>query len=117
VRNLDTLEIAKDIITALDEIKGEDIILLDVRERFPFADYFLICSGSSNRMLKGLAKAVEDAVKQKYGLGGRVEGVPEDGWLLIDFGDIIVNLFSYAQREYYRLEDLWREAKVILRLQ
>ena len=68
-------------------------------------------------MLKGLAEAVEDAVKQKYGLGGRVEGVPEDGWLLIDFGDIIVNLFSYAQREYYRLEDLWREAKVVLRLQ
>lgn len=102
---------------ALEEKKGENIILLDIHELADFAEYFIICSGTSDRMLRALAEAVLDKVKQTYQQNGRQEGRPEDGWLLIDFGDVIVHLFSPDRRSYYRLEELWGRGKVVLRLQ
>ena len=105
------------IIDALEEKKGENIVLMDIREIADFTDYFIICSGSSDRMLKALADAVVENVKRQYEQPGRIEGIPQDGWLLIDFGDAIVHLFSPDRRDYYRLEDLWAHGKVILRLQ
>lgn len=82
-----------------------------------FADYFVICSGTSNRMLKALADAAVDDVHAKYHMRGRVEGESQYGWLLVDFGDVILHLFSPERREYYRLEELWSEGKVLLHLQ
>jgi ribosome-associated protein len=83
----------------------------------PFADYFVICSGSSDRMLKALAEAAVDEVRKQHDLRARIEGEPRDGWVLVDFGDIILHLFSPDRRDYYRLEELWDEGKVLLRLQ
>jgi|PlaIllAssembly_1097288.scaffolds.fasta_scaffold2016356_2 ribosome-associated protein len=105
------------IVDALEEKKGENILLMDIREIADFTDYFIICSGSSDRMLQALADAAIEKVKSQYGQRGRIEGLPQDGWLLIDFGDAIVHLFSPDRRNYYRLEDLWAKGKVILRLQ
>jgi ribosome-associated protein len=101
----------------LEEKKGEDILLLDIHEIAIFADYFIICSGTSDRMLKALADAAEEEVTKKYALHARLEGKSQDGWLLADYGDVILHVFSPDRRAYYRLEELWQQGKVLLRLQ
>jgi len=92
-------------------------LLLDIQGLAPFADYFVVCSGSSERMLKALADAAVDQVRKQYQMRGRIEGEPREGWVLVDFGDIILHLFSPDRRDYYRLEELWVDGKVLLRLQ
>jgi ribosome-associated protein len=104
-------------VNALEDKKGEDIVLLDLRGVAIFADFFVICTGSSDRMLNALAEAALDQAKQQHDLRGQVEGDPRNGWLLADFGDIIVHLFSPDRRDYYRLEELWSQGKVLLHLQ
>lgn len=104
-------------MNTLEEKKGEDILLLDIHELASFADYFVICTGTSDRMLGSLAEAVQEAVKKQFGINARVEGEPHDGWLLVDAGDVIVHLFSPEQRDYYNIEQLWERAKTLLRLQ
>jgi len=104
-------------VDALVEKKGEDIILLDISEVAPLADYFVVCSGSSDRMLDALIDAVQRAVKTEHKLRPRVEGAPGDGWVLADYGDVIVHLFSPEKRDFYRLEELWSQGKIVLHLQ
>jgi ribosome-associated protein len=92
-------------------------LLLDIRQLADFADYFVICTGTSDRMLRALTEGVADKLRQELNLRGRVEGEPQDGWMLIDYGDIVIHLFSPDRRDYYHLEELWGRGKVILRLQ
>lgn len=101
----------------MEDKKGEDIILLDIHDVAIFAEYFVICSGTSERMLKALVDAVAEEVKKKHDLRGRVEGTTQEGWVLADFGDVILHLFSPERRDYYQLEELWSEGKVLLHLQ
>lgn len=96
---------------------GEDIILLDIRGLAIFADFFIFCSGTSDRMLRSLTDAAVDQIREVYKIRGRVEGLPQDGWLLVDFGDVILHLFSPDRRDYYRLEELWSKGTVLLHLQ
>ncbi len=98
-------------------MKGEDIHLLDIKENTIIADYFVICSGTSSRMVKALITGVNDDVKKKFGLNGRLEGEAMSGWMLADYGFVILHIFSPNRREFYSLEELWAEAKTILRLQ
>ncbi len=114
---MDGLEIARTIVNALEEKKGEDILLMDLQGVAPFTDYFVICSGTSNRMLKALIHAAMDDVREKHRLKTRVEGTENDGWILADFGDVVLHIFSPLQRDYYNLEQLWSEGKVVLHLQ
>jgi ribosome-associated protein len=111
------LEIARTVVNALEEKKGEDILLLDIREIALFAEYFVICSATSDRMLQALADVAQEQVKKDYGLIGRVEGSSNYGWVLVDFGDVILHLFSPQRRDYYRLEELWGRGKILLHLQ
>jgi len=111
------LEIAKTIANSLEEKKGENITILDIEEIAIFAEYFVICSGTSNRMIQSLLDSAMDGVKKKHGIRGRTEGTSNDGWMLADFGNVILHVFSPAQRDYYRLEELWSEGKVLLHLQ
>jgi len=115
--HLNALEISRNIVNILEEKKGEDIVLLDIKGLAPFADYFIFCSGTSYRMLQALADDTIEKVNQQFRLRARVEGQPQDGWLLVDFGDIILHLFSPERRNYYRLEELWSNGKVLIRLQ
>lgn len=102
---------------ALEEKKGEDIVLLDIHNLSDFADYFVICNGTSDRMLRALADGVREKVREKHSLSGREEGRPMEGWLLLDYGDVVLHLFSPDRRDYYRLEELWSKGKVLVRLQ
>lgn len=114
---LNTLEIARTIVNDLEEKKAEDILLLDIQEIASFTDYFIICSGTSDRMLDSLAVTVLETAKKNFDLIARPEGQARGGWLVIDLGDIVVHLFSPDQREYYQLEKLWEKGKVLVRLQ
>ena len=87
---------------------------MDLINVYDSADYFVICSGSSSRMLDALMKEIKDQVKAETGIFIKAEGKPAEGWLLGDYGDVIVHIFSKDQREFYELEELWNEGKVIL---
>jgi ribosome-associated protein len=89
---------------------------LDITGIASFTDYFVLVNGTSRRMLQSLANAVARDVKSKFHKTALPEGQPEGGWVLLDYGDVVVHLFSPEQRDYYRLEDLWSEGNVILRL-
>ena len=101
----------------MEDKKAEKILLLDIHEIANFTDYFIICSATSDRMLDGLADAVVRKVREVSQIHGRVEGLPSGGWMIIDLGDILVHLFSPDQRNYYQLEQLWSQGKILLRLQ
>ncbi len=90
---------------------------MDIHENSVLADFFVICSGTSQRMVKGLMVEVRDEVKKKFGINARLEGEAQSGWLLADYGSVILHIFSPDRRDYYSLEELWAEAKTILRLQ
>jgi ribosome-associated protein len=98
-------------------MKGENIVLMDLHDVADFTDFFIICTGTSDRLLDSLAKSVLDKARDNHKRHGKVEGVASAGWLVIDFGDIIVHIFSRDQRDYYQLEQLWSKGKVLLRLQ
>ncbi len=111
------MDLARGIVDALEEKKGEDILLLDIEKISSFTSYFVICSGTSARMLDALADAVNEKTRTRLTKKGRVEGSSDGGWMVLDFGSIVVHLFSPDVRDYYRLEELWGEGKVLLRLQ
>ncbi len=105
------------MIDILEEKKGEKIVLLDIREIAKFTDYFIICNGTSDRMLQSLADAVIEGAREKLGIHGKIQGSPDGGWVVVDMGDVVIHLFSPDQRDFYKLEELWQAGKVVLRLQ
>jgi ribosome-associated protein len=90
---------------------------MDLQKVADFTDYFVICTGTSDRMLDALADGVLAKVRETHRLKGRSEGQPSAGWVVVDFGPVIVHLFAPETRDFYRLEELWKEGKVLLRLQ
>lgn len=101
----------------MESKKGEDILLLDIREIASFADYFILCTGTSDRMLDALADVTLESVRQHHPKRGRKQGEAREGWVVVDVGDVVVHLFSPDQRAYYGLEEFWEEGKVLLKLQ
>jgi ribosome-associated protein len=93
--------------------QGEGILILDVRELISITDYFVIVSGNSDRQVKAVAEEVEKSLKDAGVRPVRVEGEPETGWVLLDFVDFVVHVFREAERDYYRLENLWGDARVV----
>jgi ribosome-associated protein len=105
-------------VDSILEKKGGEIVLLDLREQAVFADYFLICSAENERQIRALAENVRLEAKHKANTLARgVEGVPEAGWVLLDFGDLVVHIFAPEQRHYYKLEELWTDAHIVLKTQ
>lgn len=103
---------------AIADKKGEDILLLDIREQSPFADYFVLGTGTSERHVRALVEGLAAEAKTKHLRRPlSVEGRAETGWVLMDYGDVIVHLFSPEKRGYYNLEGLWREGKIVVRMQ
>ena len=97
--------------------KGEDILLLDIKDVASFTDYFVLCTGTSDRMLDALAEATLESVREQHRKRGRKQGEAREGWVVVDYGDVVVHLFSPDQREHYGLEELWQDGKVVIRLQ
>lgn len=114
---LEGLEFANFLIDTLLDKQAGDITLLDVREQAIFADYFLLGNAENERQLKALVRAVDEESKGEASrLRRAIEGELEGGWMLIDFGEVVVHLFSPEQRSYYNLEELWHDARLVVRL-
>ena len=98
---------------ALDEKKGEDIQIIEIKEISIIADYFIIASGSNSLQVDALVKSVTE----KLGKNGyeplRIEGIRSASWILMDYGDVIVHVFSREDRLFYNLERIWRDGKLI----
>lgn len=114
---LEALEVARKAVEAVSDRQASDIVLLDARGVCSFADYFVICSGESERQLKAVYEEVAHSLKKEGVLPHHREGAPDSGWLLLDFGDVIVHIFASQERDYYQLDELWSDALPIVTIQ
>ena len=104
-------EIALAVAELASDRKAVDIVQLDLRGLTSVADYFLICTGRSDRQVKAIHDGIHLGMKNEHGtLPTRVDGVTQAQWILMDYGDVIVHVFTPEMREFYRLEQLWGEA-------
>lgn len=101
----------------MEEKKAENILLLDLQELTTFTDYFIICNGTSDRMLQSLSTALREFAKKELNLFVNIEGESRDGWMVADLEDIVIHLFSLELRSYYKLEQLWSKGRVVINLQ
>ncbi len=105
------------MVDAIADKKGEDILLLDIHDISIMADYFVIGSANSERQAKAIVEGVKQAIKQTFDVRPlRVEGEADVGWVLMDYGSIVVHVFTPEVRAYYDLEELWREGQVVVRM-
>jgi len=95
------------VVDALEELKGNDIVRLDVRNLTSVTDYMVVASGTSNRHVKALADAVADKSKQAGHRPSGIEGAEGSEWVLLDLGDTLVHVMLPRVREFYNLEKLW----------
>ena len=111
------IDLARRIVELAEDKKAADIVLLELAPLTTLADYFVICSGGSERQLDAIADGVISALRdEKVRPIGR-EGTAASHWVLLDFGSVIVHIFTPPERDYYGLEKHWAEAKTILRVQ
>jgi len=98
-------------LTAFEDKKAFDIVLLDISKVASFASYFLMCSGDSSRQIQAIADEVDKKLKENGIRPNHVEGYRHAEWILMDYVDIVVHVFSESARGYYDLERLWRDGK------
>lgn len=96
---------------------GDDIVVLDLRAITLIADYFVIGSADTDRQIQAITEEVLSRTKEHGIRPLHVEGEPGSGWVLMDYGDVIVHFFAPEQRDYYALEEFWKQASVVLRMQ
>jgi ribosome-associated protein len=112
-----SLEIARRIVELAEDKKASDIVLLDLTGLTTLADYFVIASGGSDRQLDAIADGIVSGMRdEKVKPFGR-EGTAASHWVLVDFGSVIVHVFTPPERDFYQLERHWSEAKTVLRVQ
>ena len=104
---MEALELKNLVINALEDLKGNNIVDLDVQKLTDIMDYLVIASGNSNRHVKSLADNVLDAAKTQGQRPLGVEGQNGAEWVLVDFGDVVVHIMQPATRDFYDLERLW----------
>ena len=93
------------------DVKAIDLLELDLRGILGYTDYFVICSGNTDRQTKAIHDRIHEGLKKEHGLlPRRVEGTREARWILMDYLDVVVHIFTPEARDYYRLEQLWGEA-------
>jgi ribosome-associated protein len=111
------LDMARRIVELAEDKKAADIVLLDLTGLTTLADAFVICSGGSERQLDAIADGIIEGMRaEKVRPIGR-EGTASSHWVLVDFGAVVVHVFTPPERDYYSLEKHWSEAKTILRVQ
>jgi ribosome-associated protein len=104
-------DLAREIVEYAADRKALDLVQLDLRGMIGYTDYFVICSGRTERQTKAIHDAIYEGLKSAHRrLPERVEGLPGARWILMDYLDVVVHVFVPDTREYYRLEQLWGEA-------
>lgn len=96
--------------------KAANILILDMRNITSLADYYVLCDGASARQIRAISDELLEKLKRAGTRMAMIEGTPESGWVLVDFGSVIVHVFSPEQRAYYQLEELWQDAPIVVRM-
>ncbi|HSL97277.1 MAG TPA: ribosome silencing factor [Candidatus Deferrimicrobiaceae bacterium] len=112
-----SLDLARRIVALAEDKKAADIVLLDLTALTTLADYFVVASGGSERQLDAIADGIVSGMRDERVHAYGREGTAASHWILVDFGTVIVHVFTPPERDYYQLERHWAEAKTILRLQ
>lgn len=109
-----SLELATAAAQVIEDNRGRDICILDMRHLTPIFDYFVIGTGGSRRQLHAMSEEIDDKLEKELGdrRMGR-EGYDESRWILLDYGTVVVHLFDEETREYFQLEQLWADAKKV----
>ena len=105
------------IAEILADTPASETLVLDIRELSTVADFFVICSGQNERQLRAISNAILEQLGDERIRPHRTEGSPQSGWILLDYGDVIVHVFAVDQRAFYRLESLWAEAPTLISIQ
>lgn len=106
--------LARAAAQSAEDNRGQNVVVLDLRDQTSIFDYFVIVTGTSQRQLRAMSDAIDDVLQKEFGhrrLG--TEGYQDSKWILLDYGSVVVHLFDDASRDYYRLEELWGGAKRI----
>ena len=112
-----SLDLARRIVELAEDKKAADIILLDLAGLTTMADAFVICSGGSERQIAAIADGIVEGLRDEGTKPFGREGTPESHWVLVDYGSVIVHVFTPPERDYYQLERHWSNAKVVVRVQ
>jgi ribosome-associated protein len=115
-KDLESENLAKAIVDVIGSKLGEDVHLLDIRPVSMIADYFVICHGASERQIQAIHGGIVEKLKEMGVRALHSEGTPMSGWILIDYGSVIVHIFLPLTRHYYNLEQLWKDAKTVVRI-
>lgn len=110
---MQTIDLVKKIVEALEDKKAEDITVLDIGGVSSIADYFIIANGNNANQLTAMEDAVDEAMHTNGVHQKQVEGTSNSTWILMDYQDIIVHLFSKEDRQFYDLDRIWRDGKVV----
>ena len=110
---MNELEAVKKLRDVLDEKFAKDIVVLDLREVSPIADYFVIATGQNRPQLMSLQDTAEETLNKLGFKLGHIEGQRSAAWILLDYGSIVVHLFDKESRDYYNLEHIWGDAQVV----
>jgi ribosome-associated protein len=114
---MDSLELARHTVDVIADQKGENVLLLDIQNISILADYFVIASTTSDRQAKAVLNDVREKTQETFGVKPlHVEGEATAGWILMDYGSVVVHLFSQEMRAYYDLEGLWQDGRVVVRM-
>jgi ribosome-associated protein len=113
----DASAIARTIVDICTDKKASDVTLIEIGKVTTLADFFVIATGTSDRQIRAITAAVQDGMKEQGIRLLQHEGLPGDGWVLLDYGQVIVHVFAVEQRAYYDLEGRWREAPTLLKIQ
>jgi len=113
---LESAEIAKKAVGVALDKQAVDILMLDISHISCFADYFVICSADSDRQIRAICDETGEVLKKEGIKLYHREGSEDSGWVLLDFGPVIVHVFATPQREYYEIEKLWGEATPVVRI-
>ena len=115
-RELEPLALARRVVDLVVDRMASDAILMHIGELSLIADYFVICSGETERQLDAIRYELQRQLKTEGEYPVGTEGTPESGWVLMDYGSVVVHIFAPSQRERYQLERLWSDAKVVVRV-
>jgi len=107
---LEAVAVARLAVEVASEKQASNIVMLNVQQVCSFTDYFVICNGDSNRQVEAIWQGIVDQLKQSGVVPHHSEGDSDSGWVLADFGSVIVHVFAPAEREYYQLDKLWPQA-------
>jgi len=110
-------DFAHRLVELAEDKQASEIVLLDIQKVSTIADYFIICSGDNDRQIQAIVDHIDEKINQEFKLNANREGEPQTGWMILDYGALVIHVFRNDQRDYYRLDQLWNKAAPVIVVQ